>query len=80
MASLHLNDEGLCSRLQFHSSSSSSNSPVDESKNQLPDILCVVQSAVTGEHTCMLLKPLNKDEFEVSESNELGFFGPFYTG
>ena len=38
------------------------------------------QSAVTGEHTCMLLKPLNKDEFEVSESNELGFFGPFYTG
>ncbi|KAF2589593.1 hypothetical protein F2Q70_00041886 [Brassica cretica] len=39
-----------------------------------------VKSAVTGEHTCMLLKPLNKDEFEVSESNELGFFGPFYTG
>ncbi|KAL0697566.1 hypothetical protein Bca4012_053688 [Brassica carinata] len=36
------------------------------------------QSSVTGEHTCMLLKPLNNDEFEVSESDELGFFAPFY--
>lgn len=38
------------------------------------------QSSVTGEHTCMLLKPLNNDEFEVSESDELGFFAPFYKG
>jgi len=40
------------------------------------------QSAVTGEHTCMLLKPLtlSNDEFEVDESDELGFFAPFYKG
>ncbi|CAA7057035.1 unnamed protein product [Microthlaspi erraticum] len=35
-------------------------------------------SAVTGEHTCMLLKPLKNDELEVSGSDELGFFAPFY--
>lgn len=37
---------------------------------------------MTGEHTCMLLKPLtlSNDEFEVDESEELGFFAPFYKG
>lgn len=42
--------------------------------------LCLDQSAVTGEHTCMLLKPLKNDELEVNESEELGFFAPFYKG
>ncbi|KAF2591746.1 hypothetical protein F2Q70_00041087, partial [Brassica cretica] len=40
--------------------------------------LCLDQSAVTGEHTSMLLKPLKNDELEVNESEELGFFAPFY--
>ncbi|KAF8716416.1 hypothetical protein HU200_026352 [Digitaria exilis] len=35
-------------------------------------------SAVTGEHTCMVLKPLNSDDIEVSESNKCGFLDPFY--
>ncbi|KAJ0235866.1 RNA cytidine acetyltransferase 1 [Hirschfeldia incana] len=43
-----------------------------------PFYISQIQSSVTGEHTCMLLKPLNNDEFEVSESDELGFFAPFY--
>lgn len=38
------------------------------------------QSAVTGEHTCMLLKPLNNDDVEVGESGEHGFLEPFYQG
>ncbi|KDP35269.1 hypothetical protein JCGZ_09428 [Jatropha curcas] len=37
-----------------------------------------IPSTVTGEHTCMVLKPLNNDDFEVSGSDEWGFFGPFY--
>ncbi|KAL0797618.1 hypothetical protein Bca101_052792 [Brassica carinata] len=43
-----------------------------------PFYISQIPSSVTGEHTCMLLKPLNNDEFEVSESDELGFFAPFY--
>ncbi|XP_010548049.1 PREDICTED: RNA cytidine acetyltransferase 1 [Tarenaya hassleriana] len=43
-----------------------------------PFYVSQISSAVTGENTCMLLKPLNNDEFEVSESDELGFFAPFY--
>lgn len=35
-------------------------------------------NAVTGEHTCMVLKPLSSDDIEVDESDEWGFFGPFY--
>jgi N-acetyltransferase 10 len=38
------------------------------------------QSAVTGEHTCMVLRPLNSDDIEVSESNKHGFLDPFYQG
>ncbi|KAG9458762.1 hypothetical protein H6P81_003270 [Aristolochia fimbriata] len=37
-----------------------------------------IPSAVTGEHTCMILKPLSNDEIEVESSGEWGFFGPFY--
>lgn len=38
------------------------------------------QNSVTGEHTCMLLKPLDTDDIEVNGSDELGFFGPYYRG
>ncbi|XP_059432012.1 RNA cytidine acetyltransferase 2-like [Corylus avellana] len=37
-----------------------------------------IPSAVTGEHTCMVLKPLNNDDIEDSGSDKWGFFGPFY--
>ncbi|KAK7369418.1 hypothetical protein VNO80_11455 [Phaseolus coccineus] len=37
-----------------------------------------IPNTVTGEHTCMILKPLNNDEIEADGSNPLGFFGPFY--
>ncbi|OIW18193.1 hypothetical protein TanjilG_31313 [Lupinus angustifolius] len=37
-----------------------------------------IPNTVTGEHTCMVLKPLLNDEIEVDGSNEWGFFGPFY--
>ncbi|KAJ4715525.1 RNA cytidine acetyltransferase [Melia azedarach] len=35
-------------------------------------------NAVTGEHTCMVLKPLHSEDIEVNDSDEWGFFGPFY--
>ncbi|KAF5727673.1 hypothetical protein HS088_TW22G01369 [Tripterygium wilfordii] len=35
-------------------------------------------NTVTGEHTCMVLRPLNNDDVVVSGSDEWGFFGPFY--
>ncbi|GAY58681.1 hypothetical protein CUMW_188850 [Citrus unshiu] len=38
------------------------------------------KNAVTGEHTCMVLKPLHSEDIEVNESDEWGFFGPFYRG
>ncbi|KAG7027109.1 RNA cytidine acetyltransferase 2 [Cucurbita argyrosperma subsp. argyrosperma] len=38
----------------------------------------LLTSTVTGEHTCMVLKPLNNDEIEANGSSQLGFFGPFY--
>ncbi|KAL9329702.1 hypothetical protein ACSQ67_004705 [Phaseolus vulgaris] len=37
-----------------------------------------IPNTVTGEHSCMILKPLNNDEIEADGSNPLGFFGPFY--
>ncbi|MED6133605.1 hypothetical protein PIB30_029658 [Stylosanthes scabra] len=43
-----------------------------------PFYLGQIPNAVTGEHTCMILKPLNNDEIEVDGSNQWGFFGPFY--
>lgn len=38
------------------------------------------KNAVTGEHTCMVLKPLHSEDIEVNDSDEWGFFGPFYRG
>ncbi|KAK6258992.1 hypothetical protein SCA6_013466 [Theobroma cacao] len=43
-----------------------------------PFYICQIPNNVTGEHTCMVLKPLNNDDFEVSGSDEWGFFSPFY--
>ncbi|KAK9272602.1 hypothetical protein L1049_002976 [Liquidambar formosana] len=37
-----------------------------------------IPSSVTGEHTCMVLKPLNNDDVDVSGSDDSGFFTPFY--
>lgn len=37
-----------------------------------------IPNAVTGEHTCMVLKPLHSDDIEVDTSEEWGFFTPFY--
>lgn len=46
--------------------------------NFVPFYIGQIPSAVTGEHTCMVLKPLNNDEIEVSEPGQLGFLSPFY--
>lgn len=35
---------------------------------------------MTGEHTCMVLKPLNNDDIQANGSDHWGFFGPFYQG
>ncbi|KAK8607016.1 hypothetical protein V6N13_052767 [Hibiscus sabdariffa] len=43
-----------------------------------PFYICQIPNNVTGEHTCMILKPLNNDDFEISGSDEWGFFSPFY--
>ncbi|XP_010249467.1 PREDICTED: RNA cytidine acetyltransferase 2-like [Nelumbo nucifera] len=37
-----------------------------------------IPNTVTGEHTCMTLKPLNNDDIEASGSDQWGFFSPFY--
>lgn len=44
-----------------------------------PFYICEVPNAVTGEHTCMVLKLLANDEIEVKKSDdEWGFFGDYY--
>ncbi|GAA0144820.1 RNA processing factor [Lithospermum erythrorhizon] len=37
-----------------------------------------IPNNITGEHTCMMLKPLADDGIEYSNSDDWGFFGPFY--
>ncbi|XP_078169083.1 RNA cytidine acetyltransferase 1-like [Carex rostrata] len=37
-----------------------------------------IPSPVTGEHTCMALKPINNDDIEVTGSSKCGFLEPFY--
>ncbi|KHG29055.1 hypothetical protein F383_12755 [Gossypium arboreum] len=39
-----------------------------------PFYICQIPNNVTGEHTIMVLKPLNNDDFEVSGCDEWGFF------
>ncbi|XP_051114910.1 RNA cytidine acetyltransferase 1-like [Andrographis paniculata] len=43
-----------------------------------PFFISPIPNNVTGEHTCMVLKPLNNDDTESNGSDELGFFRPFY--
>ncbi|KAL3818839.1 hypothetical protein ACJIZ3_004744 [Penstemon smallii] len=46
--------------------------------NFAPFYIGQVPSGITGEHTCMVLKPLNNDDIETSGSDQLGFFSQFY--
>ncbi|KAL5228273.1 hypothetical protein ABZP36_016538 [Zizania latifolia] len=46
--------------------------------NFYPFYVGQIPSAVTGEHTCMVLRPLNNDNIEVNESHKCGFLDPFY--
>ncbi|PWA51563.1 hypothetical protein CTI12_AA460840 [Artemisia annua] len=46
-----------------------------------PFYLCEVPNSVTGEHTCMMLKPLYTDDIQANDnSDELGFFDPYHRG
>lgn len=40
----------------------------------------LIQNAVTGEHSCMVLKPLHNNDIEADASDQFGFLGPFYQG
>lgn len=44
----------------------------------VPFYIGQIPSAVTGEHSCMVIKPLNNDIVEVGESDQWGFVTPFY--
>ncbi|PON58698.1 TmcA/NAT10/Kre [Parasponia andersonii] len=46
--------------------------------NFVPFYISHSPSSVTGEHSCMVLKPLNNDDIEAKGLNEWGFLGPFY--
>jgi tRNA(Met) C34 N-acetyltransferase TmcA len=39
-----------------------------------------MQSPVTGEHTCMVLKAINNNDIEVAGSIQCDFLEPFYQG
>uniref|UniRef100_A0A0D9XJZ0 RNA cytidine acetyltransferase n=1 Tax=Leersia perrieri TaxID=77586 RepID=A0A0D9XJZ0_9ORYZ len=46
--------------------------------NFYPFYVGQIPSAVTGEHTCMVLRPLCSDDIEVNELSKCGFLDPFY--
>ncbi|XP_057795187.1 RNA cytidine acetyltransferase 1-like [Salvia miltiorrhiza] len=46
--------------------------------NFAPFYISQVENAVTGEHTCMILKTLHSDDIGSNKSDPLGFFRPFY--
>lgn len=46
--------------------------------NFTPFYIGQIPNAVTGERTCMALRPLNNDEIEVGGSSQCGFLEPFY--
>lgn len=46
--------------------------------NFAPFYISQVANAITGEPTCMVLKPLRSDDIESNGSDQLGFFSPFY--
>lgn len=43
-----------------------------------PFYICQIPNDVTGEHNCMVLKPLNNDEIENKDDEKYGFIGPYY--
>ncbi|KAG4961599.1 hypothetical protein JHK87_038232 [Glycine soja] len=43
-----------------------------------PFYISQIPNTVTGEHSIMVLKPLNNDEIKVDGSNQWGFVSPFY--
>ncbi|CAL5425620.1 unnamed protein product [Camellia sinensis] len=43
-----------------------------------PFYICDHPNNVTGEHSCMVLKPLNTDEIKDSGNGPVGFLGPFH--
>ncbi|EPS58355.1 hypothetical protein M569_16459, partial [Genlisea aurea] len=46
--------------------------------NFAPFYISEIPSPVTGEHSCMILKPLSNDDIESTGSDQLGFFSSFY--
>ncbi|KAF8018616.1 hypothetical protein BT93_H3497 [Corymbia citriodora subsp. variegata] len=44
----------------------------------VPFYIGQIPNTVTGEHTCMVLKPLKNDDIDVTGSGQWGFFSPFY--
>ncbi|KAH0452600.1 hypothetical protein IEQ34_019899 [Dendrobium chrysotoxum] len=46
--------------------------------NFTPFYIGQIPNAVTGEHTCMVLRSLKNDEIEVDGSSQCGFLEPFY--
>lgn len=44
----------------------------------VPFYIGQIPNTVTGEHTCMVLKPLKNDDIDVTGSDQWGFFSPFY--
>ncbi|KAJ6803117.1 RNA cytidine acetyltransferase 1-like [Iris pallida] len=46
--------------------------------NFVPFYIGQIPNNVTGEHSCMLLRPLNNDEIETDGSAQYGFLAPFY--
>ncbi|CAA6672821.1 unnamed protein product [Spirodela intermedia] len=43
-----------------------------------PFYISQVPNAETGEHTCMIVKPLNNDDIDDGDNSEYGFMLPFY--
>ncbi|KAJ6737099.1 RNA CYTIDINE ACETYLTRANSFERASE 2 [Salix viminalis] len=47
-------------------------------RNFAPFYIGQIPNTVTGEYSCMVLRPLNSNNSEANGSDEWGFFGPFY--
>lgn len=47
-------------------------------QNFVPFYIGQIPNNVTGEHSCMVLRPLNHGEIQVDESGQHGFLTPFY--
>ncbi|KAB5556581.1 hypothetical protein DKX38_007490 [Salix brachista] len=46
-------------------------------RNFAPFYIGQIPNTVTGEYSCMVLRPLNSNDSEANGSDEWGFFGPF---